>query len=821
VTLDNQIPPETGPDPYVLLLPTPTQGSCVDTSAEGHPGFHCDLGGLAAGASARVSFTVAAPQAPGVITDRATVGSHEADFNTADNGAAEQTTVGVPTSMGINNIATPEPARVGDPLTYTVTVTNNQPGTATGVTITDALPPQVAFASADADQGGCANASGVVSCLLGTMAAGATTAARIVVTPTQTGDVADTATVSADGTPPSAAVAQSQVSGAGCGQVITQSMTLAGDVGPCYGPGLVVGADGITVDLGGHRVFGLNGASFGGHQRGIDLGHRRGVTVRNGTVSYFDAGVVIEAGGSNTVADLAVTDNLGNGPELGDGIVVFHSPGNHIVHNTVSRNGRFDGIGILGVGSDDNTVESNTIEDSGGGANPQFPYGQGIIVSNIIETPDSKIVRGNAIVGNTVRRNASAGIANANTIGGRVSDNVVTDNGHTSAAGNGIGVTFGSAPSATASDMVIERNQVHHNQLSGIIVNTPGNRVAYNDASDNAITPKDSGSGFSGNTAVSHDLNDTVGCRANSWVGNTWGTGGYDPACVTGAGGTGPLPPATPPPPRQAAPADFDHNGQSDIALYRPSTGQWFDKGDATRLTAPTATSYGSPGDIAVPADYDGDGHADRAVFRPSTGTWYVAKSSGGEMVVPYGASGDVPVPGDYDGDGKADLAVFRPSNGVWYIHPSGGGPNRAVAYGTKGDIAVPGDYNGDAKADIAVFRPAQGVWYVRGGTPTAWGKAGDVPVPGDYDANGSTDIAVYRPAQGVWYVRGGPTTAWGQAGDFPVPGDYDGNASTDMAVFRRSTGTWFAKTGLTTNWGTTGDQPLELPAAIRRAFFS
>ena len=99
--------------------------------------------------------------------------------------------------------------------------------------------------------------------------------------------------------------------------------------------------------------------------------------------------------------------------------------------------------------------------------------------------------------------------------------------------------------------------------------------------------------------------------------------------------------------------------------------------------------AFGNATDKPVQGDYTGDGKTDIAFFRPTTGEWFILRSEDSSFYsVPFGAIGDMPAPGDYDGDGKFDPTVFRQDAGVWYSQ-------RATStviqqFGSPGDRAIP-----------------------------------------------------------------------------------------------------------------------------------
>ena len=84
--------------------------------------------------------------AAGSIANDARVTSSTTDPATGNNTSGQTITeVNTYHDLGVVKTASPVPAIPGEELTYTVTVTNYGPSDALDLTITDNLPPEVAF----------------------------------------------------------------------------------------------------------------------------------------------------------------------------------------------------------------------------------------------------------------------------------------------------------------------------------------------------------------------------------------------------------------------------------------------------------------------------------------------------------------------------------------------------------------------------------------------------------------------------------------------------------------------------------------------------
>jgi uncharacterized repeat protein (TIGR01451 family) len=104
--------------------------------------------------------------------------------------------------LALGMTAQPDPVIVGNNLTYTITVTNGGPSTARNVTVTHLLPSSVIFVSAVASQGSCAQAGGLVTGNLGTLAPGAGAIVTVVGTASTAGTVSSTASVTSNQSDP-------------------------------------------------------------------------------------------------------------------------------------------------------------------------------------------------------------------------------------------------------------------------------------------------------------------------------------------------------------------------------------------------------------------------------------------------------------------------------------------------------------------------------------------------------------------------------------------------------------------------------------------
>lgn len=122
------------------------------------------------------------------------------DPNSTNNSAVETDTLQPTANLSLSKSGSPDLVRVGDSLTYTLTISNAGPSVAANVVVTDTLPLTVNFSAAP----GCNESNNVVTCGIATLNSGATETITIVVTPTIAGVLTNQAVVSSTASDPNA-----------------------------------------------------------------------------------------------------------------------------------------------------------------------------------------------------------------------------------------------------------------------------------------------------------------------------------------------------------------------------------------------------------------------------------------------------------------------------------------------------------------------------------------------------------------------------------------------------------------------------------------
>lgn len=247
----------------------------------------------------------------------------------------------------------------------------------------------------------------------------------------------------------------------GCGETITANTVLQADLRDCPGDGLVIGADGITLDLHGHTIDG-DGISSG-DDVGVRVEDHDRVTVRHGTIQEFDHAVRLTGASNNRILRLVATRN--GDAEIGRAILLDNgSDWNRIARNDASGNGR-SGVAVLD--SHHNLVARNRTALNGVAGMGVFGGGD------------------NRVVGNVVVDNGGNGIFwGEGTIGGRVAENRIAGNPE-------LGLVMDGADFAT----------VVHNRLArngdNVVIFGNGNSVRANLVVDATGCPEGCGYGVS------------------------------------------------------------------------------------------------------------------------------------------------------------------------------------------------------------------------------------------------------------------------------------------------------------------------------------
>jgi len=193
-----------------LTVPIPAGVNFISASdaacSYAAPNVVCSFGTLPANTDKFITITMTVVAAGGnTLTSTAVASSTTA--GETDSSLTQTTSVIAGADLALTMGGTPSTVTAGGQVTYTLGITNNGPDTSTGLTVTDTLPPNVAYVSASGSGWSCSNSGGTVTCqFAGSLASGANSALALVgtVQNSTSGTITNSATVSAttpDGNP--------------------------------------------------------------------------------------------------------------------------------------------------------------------------------------------------------------------------------------------------------------------------------------------------------------------------------------------------------------------------------------------------------------------------------------------------------------------------------------------------------------------------------------------------------------------------------------------------------------------------------------------
>jgi parallel beta-helix repeat protein len=272
-----------------------------------------------------------------------------------------------------------------------------------------------------------------------------------------------------------------------CGATITSDTKLRADLTNCPGDGLVIGKDGITLDLGRHTIDG-SGAE---NTQGIRLNGRRNVTIKGGTVREFAVGIGLDASDGNRVSGVTVAGSPGRGVNALNGsdrnvfsglrstgnltgIAITASTGNIVRGSALTAN---EFTGVLLFGASKTRVEGNHVAGNiANGVAVVEGSTENAVLGNRVDGSDTGLIVDSSDR-NLLSLNKVAGAGDGVLVAG--SENVVAANlvdrskgGCEGCSGFGIGILSGAN--------TVKLNLVQRSATDGINVAAAGSTVALN-----------------------------------------------------------------------------------------------------------------------------------------------------------------------------------------------------------------------------------------------------------------------------------------------------------------------------------------------------